>query len=266
MAQPVKRGVVHLIGAGPGDPELITVRGWNILKEADVVLYAGSLVSKELVEAARPGAEKISSADLHLDEMVEIMVEAARKNQVVARVHSGDPTVYGAILEQVARLRKHGIPFEIVPGVCSAFAAAARVGAELTVPEVSQTVILTRTGGRASPVPEGAELRELARHPATLAIFLSAARIHKVAGELREAGLPEETPVVVAEKVTWPGERVIRTTLARLESRIREAGITRHAMILVGKALDPGEAGESHRSRLYDPEYAHLFRPTVKEG
>lgn len=260
----VRGGVVYLIGAGPGDAELITVRGLNIMQKADLILYAGSLVSEELVAEACPDARKISSSNLHLDEMMEIMIEAAKQGQVVARVHSGDPSIYGAILEQVARLRQHRIPFEIVPGVCSAFAAAARVGAELTVPEVSQTVIFTRTSGRASPVPEGAELRELARHPATLAVFLSAARIRKVAQELREAGLPKETPVVVAEKVSWPDERIFHTTLAELEDRVREAGITRHAMILVGQALAP-EVGDEEdcRSRLYDPGYAHLFRRSV---
>ncbi|OYD09152.1 precorrin-4 C(11)-methyltransferase [Paludifilum halophilum] len=261
----MERGTVYLIGAGPGDAELITLRGSRILRQADWILYASSLVSEELFEEVKPEARLLSSAEMHLDEIVTAMVEQARKGRVVARVHSGDPSIYGAILEQVVRLRREGIPFEIIPGVSAAFAAAARIGSELTVPEISQTVVFTRTGGRASPLPPGGELRKWARDSATLALFLSAALVDRVVAELREAGMAEDTPVVIAEKVTWPEEQVIHTTLAELSREMRAAKITRQAMILVGRALDPSllESGE-HRSRLYDPGHTHLFRKRVK--
>lgn len=254
-------GKVYFVGAGPGAPDLITVRGHRILCEADLVLYAASLVSEDLVKEAKPQARIVQSSDLHLEQIAAVMVEAAQSGQVVIRLHSGDPSVYGAILEQMALLRKAGVPFEIVPGVSSAFAAAAMAEAELTVPGVSQTVILTRTGGRASPVPIGAELGQLARHPATLAIFLSATLTGDVVKELKAAGLGDDTPVVVAVRATWPDERMARTTLGGLPKTMRALKAGRQAMILVGPALDPDlmENGPP-ASRLYEKTYTHLFR------
>lgn len=259
--RPIESGKVYIIGAGPGDAELVTVRGMRIIRQADVILYADSLVSEALFSDLKPGAEVLKSSGMHLEEMVACMVERARAGQVVARVHSGDPSVYGAVWEQIHLFKRHGVPFEIVPGVSAAFAAAAAVGAELTVPEVSQTVIFTRTPGRASRMPEGAELREVAKIPATLAIFLSAALVHRVVSELRLAGLDEATPVVVAERVSWPDERIFHTTLKDLERTIKSNKITRQAMILVGRALDREllETG-AVPSRLYDKTYSHLFR------
>lgn len=257
----IEGGKVYFVGAGPGAPDLITVRGRRILRAADLVLYAASLVSEDLIKEAKPQARILQSSDLHLEQIVAVMVEAAQSGQVVIRLHSGDPTVYGAILEQMAFLRKASIPFEIVPGVSSAFAAAAMAEVELTVPGMSQTVILTRTGGRASPVPLGAELSQLARHPATLAIFLSAALTGEVVRELRAAGLGDDTPVVVAVRATWPDERMARTTLGGLAQTMRMLKAGRQAMILVGSAMDPDLITDGPpTSRLYEKTYTHLFR------
>lgn len=253
-------GTVYIVGAGPGAPDLITRRGAAVLERADLVVYADSLVDGRLVAPARQrGARVVGSASLTLEEIVTLMAEAARSGQVVARLHSGDPSIYGALHEQIMRLDALGVPWEIVPGVPSFAAAAARLGVELTVPDLVQTVILTRTAGR-TPMPDRERLSALATHGATLAIHLSITRIRRVVEELLAGGYPPETPVAVLYKVTWPDERVLTGTLADIADKVRAAGFTRHALILVGPALNARRAAPRVRSHLYNPTHTHRFR------
>ncbi|MCR8631373.1 precorrin-4 C(11)-methyltransferase [Paenibacillus radicis (ex Xue et al. 2023)] len=255
---------IYIIGAGPGDPDLITVKGLRILQEADVVLYTDSLVNEELIAKAKPEAEILKSAGMDLEEMVRVMVDRVKEGKMVARVHTGDPAVFGAIMEQIALLKKEGIGYEIIPGVSSVFASAAAVGAELTIPELTQTLILTRAEGR-TPVPELEKLKDLAAHHCTIALFLSATLTRKVVTELTDAGWSENTPVAVVQRATWPDQLIIRTTLANLEKDMKENGIRSHAMILAGWALDPEiHSNEEYRSKLYDKEFTHRFRRGVK--
>ncbi|MCZ8516351.1 precorrin-4 C(11)-methyltransferase [Paenibacillus filicis] len=251
---------IYIVGAGPGDPDLITVKGLKLLQQADVVLYTDSLVSEALIERAREGAEILQSAGMTLEEMVAVMADRVRQGKLVVRVHTGDPSVYGAILEQVVLLKQESIDCEIVPGVSSVFAAAAAVGAELTVPELTQTLIITRTEGR-TPMPEREQLRDLASHHCTLALFLSATLTKKIVRELTEAGWSEETPVAVVQRASWPDQLIVRTTLGRLDEDMRVNGIRSHAMILAGWALDPElKNKDAHRSKLYDASFTHRFR------
>ncbi|MCF6095264.1 precorrin-4 C(11)-methyltransferase [Microaerobacter geothermalis] len=255
---------VYIVGAGPGDPDLITVKGLKILKEADVVMYTDSLVSEELVTRANPEAEILRSSAMSLEEMVDIMADRIRRGKKVVRLHTGDPSVYGAIMEQIALLKKEGIHYEIVPGVSSVFAAAAVAGAELTIPELTQTLILTRAEGR-TPVPEREKLKDLASHHCTLALFLSATLTKKVVNELQEAGWSENTPIVVVQKATWPEQVIIRTNLRNLDKDMRKHGIHSHAMILAGWSLDPHiHDKDEYRSKLYDKEFTHGFRKGVQ--
>ncbi|CAG7614551.1 Cobalt-precorrin-4 C(11)-methyltransferase [Paenibacillus solanacearum] len=254
---------VYIVGAGPGDPDLITVKGQNILQNADVVLYTDSLVSEDLIARAGSHAEVLQSSGMDLEQMVAKMASAVREGQSVARVHTGDPSVYGAILEQMVLLRQRGIDYEIVPGVSSVFAAAAALGAELTVPDLTQTVILTRAEGR-TPVPDREKLRDLASHHCTVALFLSATLAKKVVREFLEAGWSEATPVAVVQRASWPDQKIVRTTLERLDQDLREAGIRMHAMILAGWALDPTIVErDEHRSKLYDRTFTHGYRKGV---
>lgn len=255
---------IYIVGAGPGDPDLITVKGLRILQEADVVLYTDSLVNEELIAKAKPDAEVLKSAGMDLDEMVAVMADRVKQGKMVARVHTGDPAVFGAIMEQIALLKKEGIGYEIIPGVSSVFASAAALGAELTIPELTQTLILTRAEGR-TPVPELEKLKDLAAHHCTIALFLSATLTKKVVEELRSAGWSEDTPVAVVQRATWPDQLIIRTTLANLEQDMRSNGIRSHAMILAGWALDPtNHDKDEYRSKLYDKEFTHRFRRGVK--
>ncbi|HZU05773.1 MAG TPA: precorrin-4 C(11)-methyltransferase [Chloroflexota bacterium] len=255
-------GKVYFIGAGPGDPELLTLKGRRLLGEADLVIYADSLVHPAVCAFARPDAEVVGSAGLTLEEVWERMYAACQAGRTVARLHSGDPSLYGALHEQLVRLEAAGIPYEIVPGVSSAFAAAAALGAELTVPGLVQTVIFTRRPHRTAR-PPNEDLRALARHGATLVLFLSAASIEAVVAELQAGGYPPDTPAAVVYRVTWEDQQILRGTLADIASQVRAARITRQALILVGTALDPALrqwAGE-RRSRLYCGEFSHRFRP-----
>jgi precorrin-4/cobalt-precorrin-4 C11-methyltransferase len=253
---------VYFIGAGPGDPDLITVRGRRLVETADLVLYADSLVSTESCHFARADAEVIGTSDQTLEAIVERMVEACRAGRTVARLHSGDPSLYGALHEQLAALERAGIPYEIVPGVSSAFAAAAELRAELTVPEVAQTVIFTRLPSRTAGVASE-RLRELAAHGATIVIFLSVTSISRVVAELRAGGYSAQTPAAVVHRATWPDQLVLRGTLADIADLTRRAGLKRQSLILVGQALDPAirHLAEDRRSGLYDPRHGHLFRP-----
>ena len=254
---------VYMVGAGPGDPELITVKGMRILQEADVVLYTDSLVREELLTMANVQGEVHPTAGMNLEEMVDIMVESVRSGKSVARVHTGDPAVFGAILEQMALLKTADVEYEIIPGVSSVFAAAAALGAELTVPDLTQTVILTRVEGR-TPVPERERLRLLAEHHCTIALYLSATRAKSVVDELLTAGWSDETPVAVVQKATWPEQKIVRTSLQGLVRAMGDEHIFNHAMILAGWALSP-ELVNRHdlRSKLYDETFTHRYRKGV---
>lgn len=255
---------LYIIGAGPGDPDLITVKGLKLLQQADVVMYTDSLVNEELIAKAKPEAEVLKSSGMELVEMVGIIIDRLKQGKMVVRVHTGDPAMFGATMEQIALLRKENIGYEIVPGVSSVFASAAAVGAELTIPDLTQTVILTRAEGR-TPVPELEKLRDLAAHHCTIALFLSATLIKKVVSEFIEAGWSEETPVAVVQRATWPDQLIVRTTVGKLEEDMRNHGIRSHAMILAGWALDPEIHGkEEYRSKLYDKSFTHRFRRGVK--
>jgi precorrin-4 C11-methyltransferase/precorrin-2 C(20)-methyltransferase len=247
------RGRVHFVGAGPGSARHLTRRALALLRRADLVVAADSLVAPEVIELAR--GPIIASSERSLEELVPPMIGAARRGQLVVRLHSGDPALYGAIAEQMALLRQADCPYEVTPGVSSVFAAAAALGVELTEPTGAQTVVLTRHGKRV-PAPERERLLELARHRATLAIFLSAGAADEIERELLEAGLDAETPAAIAYRVSWPDEAVERTTLSGIAETVRRLGLRRHTLILVGDALLPGSA----RSRLYDSGHAHVMR------
>jgi precorrin-4/cobalt-precorrin-4 C11-methyltransferase len=240
---------VYFIGAGPGDPELLTIRARSIIERADVVIYADSLISPEVCSYARKEAEVYPSASLSLEETTGIIASAVKQGKVVARLQSGDPSIYGAIQEQMAALDEKGIEYEIVPGVSSLFAAAASLKTELTVSELSQTVIITRLEGR-TPVPALENLKSLAVHHASLAIFLSASLVEEVVAELMSAGYSIETPVAVVYRASWPDELVLRTTLRELVACVKASGIKKQALILVGAFLS--SRGKRRRSRLYD--------------
>ena len=246
---------IHFVGAGPGDPELITVKGKRLLTEAEVIVYTGSLVPKALLEGV--SAEIHNSAGLNLDEVLDILVNSWRKGLKVVRLHTGDPAIYGAINEQIAALDKLEIPCRVIPGVSSATATAAALSTELTLPDISQTVIITRRAGR-TPVPENEALPLLAAHQATMLILLSISMIEEVVEDLYEGGYPADTPVVVVEKVSWPEERHIRGTLADISGKVKEAGIRKTAIIAVGEVLAKGEPPSL--SKLYDKTFSHEYR------
>jgi precorrin-4/cobalt-precorrin-4 C11-methyltransferase len=252
-------GRVVFVGAGPGAADLITLRGARAIAAADVVLWARSLVMEELVrEHARAGAELVDSAPLTLEDQRRLYERAAREGLCVARVHSGDPSVYSALGEQIRILGQIGVDYEIVPGVGSLSAAAAALGQELTVPERAQSLILTRLEGR-SPMPAGERLDDLASHGATMALFLSVGRPEALRDELLAGGYPPEAACAVVHRASWPDERVVRCTLAEFADRVREAGIERQALVLIG----PGLADAPTRSHLYDPKHGHRFREAV---
>lgn len=253
-------GKVYIVGAGPGDPELITVRGQRLLQEADLVLYAGSLVNPELLRYVRSGVPCHDTASLTLEETVALIRQGIAVNQTVVRLHTGDPALYGAIQEQIDCLEQEGIPWEIVPGVSSFLAAAALLGRELTVPGGSQTVILTRQGGR-TPVPETESLRDLGRHRSSTCLFLSAQLLPQAVADLL-LSFPPETPAAIVERASWPDQRAIRAPLAELAQRAEEAGITRTALVFVGDFL----AASGRRSLLYDPDFSHGYRHGRGEG
>ena len=248
-------GKVWFIGAGPGAPDLLTLRGRRLIGEADVVIWARSLVHEEVLRFARPGAEIIESTTIPLEGVRGLYERAVEEDLRVARVHSGDPSIYGAVMEQIEVCEEVGLDWEIVPGVSSLGAAAAAIGRELTVPEVSQSVILTRRASR-TPMPAGEDIESFAEHGTTMAIFLSAAKPRALQKELLEGGYAPETPCAVVYRASWPDERVIECRLEDLAERIREEGFTRQALILVGPGLGAGGT----RSHLYNPDFSHMFR------
>ena len=247
---------VHFIGAGPGAPDLITVRGLKLIQSCPVCLYAGSLVPEEIVKAAPAGARVVDTAPLTLDDIIAEIEAAHAKGQDVARVHSGDPSLYGAIAEQMRRLDALGIPYDVTPGVPAFAAAAAELKTEFTLPEIAQTVILTRTAMQASAMPDGERLEELGRSKATLAIHLSIRNLGYIERSLTPHYGPD-CPVVVAYRITWPDQMILKGTLSTIAAKVRAAKLTRTALILVGPVLD---AHDFRDSALYDGAHEHVLR------
>lgn len=247
--------MVHFVGAGPGAEDLITVRGLNYIKEADVIIYAGSLVNPALLKYAKSECEVYNSAYMTLEEVIDVTVKAEKKGLTTVRLHTGDPSIYGAIREQMDELEKISIDFDVCPGVSSFFGAAAALKLEYTLPDVSQSVIISREEGR-TPVPEKEKLSMLAKHQATMVLFLSSGMSEKVKGNLIEGGYSPDTPVAVIYKATWPEEKIIRTTLENLPKDMEKENITKTALIIVGRVL-----GNSYsKSKLYDANFTTEFR------
>ena len=249
--------MVHFVGAGPGAVDLITVRGAELLKNAEVIIYAGSLVNKELLSYADENCGIYNSASMTLEEVIAVMTENRDRN--VVRLHTGDPAVYGAIREQMDRLNELGIKYEVCPGVSSMFGAAAAVNAEYTLPGVSQSVIITRLAGR-TPVPEKESMESLASHGASMVIFLSAGMTGELSEKLIKGGYSADTPAAIVYKATWQDEKTVITTVGGLEKAARENGITKTALILVGGFL----GNQYERSKLYDPMFSHGFRKAAE--
>ncbi|MFC5907290.1 precorrin-4 C(11)-methyltransferase [Streptacidiphilus monticola] len=256
------QGKVTFVGAGPGAADLLTFRAARAIAEADSVIWAASLVQAEVLEHARPDAEILDSSLVPMEDVLAVYERAAREGRRVARIHSGDPSLWGAVQEQLDRCRELGLETEIVPGVSSFAAVAALAQRELTIPEVAQSVILTRLGGGKTPMPPGEEVREFARHGTTMAIFLSAARSKQLVEELLEGGYPQETPVVVAYQATWPEELLLHCTVATLEETVKQHKLWKHTLFLVGPAL--GASGT--RSHLYHPGHFHTFRRADRQA
>ena len=247
--------MVHFVGAGPGAPDLITLRGAALLREADVVIYAGSLVNPALLENCRPGCEIHDSARMTLDEVLQVMERAEAEGKTTVRLHTGDPALYGAVREQIDALRARGIAFDVTPGVSSLFGASAALGAEFTLPGVSQSLIVTRLAGRTG-VPESEALDALARHGASMALFLSSGMLERVQERLLAGGYAPDTPAALVYKATWPEERCVRCTVGTLARAGRDAMIDRTALVLVGRFLD----APYEKSRLYDPAFTTGYR------
>lgn len=253
--------MVHFVGAGPGAEDLITVRGLKFIQEADVIIYAGSLVNPALLKEAKEGCKIHNSAYMTLEEVLAVMEEAEREGLTTVRLHTGDPSIYGAIREQMDELEKKKIAYDVCPGVSSFCGAAASLKAEYTLPEVSQTVIISRAQGRTA-VPEKESLRSLASHQATMILFLSSGLADKVKQELLEGGMKPDTPVAVVYKATWPEEKILRTTLEQLPEEMERKGIRKTALIIVGRILD----GEYAKSKLYDAGFSTEFRKGQPSG
>ena len=260
--EPSPVGRVFFVGAGPGAPDLLTLRGAQAIAQADVVIWASSLVDQRVLAHARQNAEIVDSARLPMEGVLPYYERAARQKLRVARVHSGDPSLWGAIQEQLEQCQTLGLDTEIVPGVSSFTAVAARIGRELTIPEVAQSVILTRLGGGKTPMPPGEQVAEFARHQTTMALFLSAARSGQLQDELLAGGYPPDTPCVVAYQVTWPDELIVPTALKDLAATIKERKLWKHTLVLVG----PGLAAGGSRSHLYHPGHFHGFRKADRQA
>ncbi len=247
--------MVHFVGAGPGAPDLITLRGARLLGEADQIIYAGSLVNPALLEGRKPDCLVLDSAHMTLEEVLDAILRAEEEGKLTVRLHTGDPSIYGAIREQMDALAAHGIAYEVTPGVSAFCGAAAVLGAEYTLPSVSQTVIISRAEGR-TPVPEGERLPLLASHQATMVLFLSIGLAEKVQRDLLEGGYSPDTPVAIVYKATWPEERQYRCTVGTLAETVQQNGITKTALILVGDFLGT----QYDRSLLYHPQFTHGYR------
>lgn len=254
----MEKGKVYFVGAGPGDPELITLKGHKIIKEADIIIYAGSLINTEVLEPAKEEAKKYDSAYLNYEEVMEITKEAVNQNKIIARVHTGDTGLFSTIREQIAGLQEEKIEYEIIPGVSSFSAAAASLGVQYTLPDVSQSLIITRRKGR-TPVPEKEDLQLLAKHNSSMVIFLSIQMIDQVVEDLLTQYKPE-TSVVVIYKASWKDEKIVRGNLTNIHQRVKEEGITKTALILVGDFLDDKFA----MSKLYDKNFSHEYRKSAE--
>ena len=247
--------MIHFVGAGSGAVDLITVRGARLLSEADVIIYAGSLVNPELLSYAKPGYKILNSAKMTLEEVIAAMQEAEAAGKTTVRLHTGDFSLYGAVREQFDQLDRLGIPFDTCPGVSAFCGAASALKAEYTLPDVSQTVIITRAAGR-TPVPEKENIQALAAHQATMVLFLSTSLTEKLQADLLAGGYPEDTPAAVVYKATWPEEKVLRCTVGTLHKTVTENGLTKTSLIVVGGCL-----GDRYlRSLLYDPAFTTEFR------
>ena len=250
---------VYFIGAGPGDPDLITVKGKKIVEKADVIIYAGSLVNKEIIGCHKEGAEIYNSASMNLDEVIEVTVKAQKEGKLVARVHTGDPSIYGAIREQMDMLDEYGIEYEVIPGVSSFVAAAAAIKKEFTLPDVSQTVICTILEGR-TPVPESESLESLASHKCSMAIFLSVQMIDGVVERLKKH-YDINTPIAIIQKATWEDQKIVMGTLENIAELAKKEKITKTAQILVGNFM----GNDYSKSKLYDKTFSHEYRKGIKE-
>lgn len=253
---------VYFVGAGPGADDLITVRGARLLRHADVVIYAGSLVDRDLVKKYAVAADVYDSAGMTLTEVITVMMDAVAAGRIVVRLHTGDPSIYGAIQEQMEALGRLGVDYAVVPGVTSAFAAAAALRQELTLPEVSQTVVFTRIEGR-TPVPEREKLSRIAAIGATMVIYLSVGMVEQVVAQLLEGAYTPETPAAVVCRASWSDELIIDGCLGDIAARVREAGIDRQALIMVGDVLAARREGVKYRSLLYDGDFSHGYRESV---
>jgi len=246
--------MVYFIGAGPGDPELLTIKGKKIIDSADVIIYAGSLVNREVLKDIKSGAKVYNSATMHLEEVIEVMKEAEKKNLMTARVHTGDPAIFGAHREQMDALEREGIEFCVIPGVSSFVAAAAALKKEYTLPEVTQSIILTRMEGR-TPMPEKESIEAFAKHQATMVIFLSTNRIEELVEQL-QTSYPVDTPIALVYKASWPEEKIIQGNLGNIAELVRKANITKTGLIVVGRFL-----GDQYAlSKLYDKHFSHEYR------
>lgn len=251
--------MIHFVGAGSGAVDLITLRGARLLQQADVVIYAGSLVNPALLENCKQGCEIYDSASMTLEQVLDTMDKAEKAGKTTVRLHTGDPSIYGAIREQMDALDKMGYAYDVTPGVSSFCGAAAALRAEYTLPNVSQTVIITRAEGR-TPVPEGEQLRSLASHGSTMVLFLSSSLLEKAQQELIAGGYSPDTPAAIVYKATWPDEKVFRCTVATLAQTAKENGVTKTALITIGGFL----GSEYDRSLLYDPAFSHGCREASK--
>ena len=251
--------MIHFVGAGPGAPDLITLRGAKLLGEAGMIIYAGSLVNPELLKLAPSGCEIYNSASMTLDEVIERLKSAHDRGMDAVRLHTGDPSIYGAIREQMDRLKELGIPYDVTPGVSSFCAAAAAAGVEYTLPSVSQTVIITRMEGR-TPVPPREKLSSLASHQASMALFLSSGLMESTCAALLEGGYPPDTPAAVVYKASWPEQKVLRGTIATIAAQAEAENIHNTALILIGRFL----GNDYELSKLYDASFSHGFRAASK--
>ncbi len=252
--------MVYFVGAGPGAVDLITIKGQKLLSVADVVIYAGSLVNPELLNYTKNGCEIHNSAHMTLEEVIDKIKKAEAENKMTVRLHTGDPSIYGAIREQIDLLKELNIEYQVVPGVSSFCGAAAAIGAEYTLPDVSQTVIITRMEGR-TPVPERENIKSLAAHKSSMVLFLSSSLAEELSKELIAGGYELETPVAVIYKATWPDEKVFRCTIETLPNTMKINKINKTALILVGNFL----GNEYKRSELYNPAFTHEFRKAENE-
>lgn len=251
--------MIHFVGAGPGNPDLITIKGRDLLEKADILIWAGSLVSPDHLKYTKESCEIYDSKGMNLDEVIEVMLRGHKEGKEIVRLHTGDPTIYGAIREQMDRLEEAGIDYEVVPGVSSFTGACAAIKREFTLPGVSQTVILTRNAGR-TPVPQGEELEKLASHKASMAIFLSVQDIDSVVEKLKKGYGSGDVPVAIVFKATWDDQEILYGTLDTIAEKVKKANIKKMSQILVGNFIE----GDYELSKLYDKHFTHKFRKGIE--